>query len=690
MLSQIQNNKQDKAFHFMAWYFSVWFGFIFALLGFLFFRITYLFFLGPDIGTLSANDLFKAFFVGLRFDLKTVAIFTAVIFIIGGVFYIFNKKTWLYFKKISLTYMFLLLLAFNLLGIINFYFYTFYQSQINALFFGINDDDTLAVLTTLWSDFPVIKLLIILFAVSSLQILLVSKLGRYFAFTINKFIIFPLLLITLVLNLLFIKGGFGTYELRTMYVSVSRNSFVNFIVPNGVFALYLANKERRLTDLGNDIDVRLKGLGFASFEEAGNKCFDASVLEYKDLFNTLPVNNKVVNNSPHVVLAVMESWGRHLMMFDEENNNNLLGELRPWVKDKADYFEQGISAHNGTFQSLEGILLDTPITPLTQSKYGYTNFDTSRIMPYKKAGYKTVFLTAGPGAWRQLNETLYYQGFDEVFDKETILNAYPGATTHTWGVDDEFMFKYALDYLSEADKKGEKVMLFMLSVTNHPPYRLPSHYKPLPLDVLSLGSSLAVDFKLGNSILETYQYANNSLGVFLNELENIGLLNNTIFAATGDHQSRSIITYPDYTQLPLGFGVPFLFYIPDSYKLHNEPVDKSFWISHSDIFPTLWEHSLSEIEVPMTDSKNIYREESIASVATSFIAAGGDSGIALTKHGAIINFAKPKFFEWIDTSYLKLMPSIEPTQELIDLAEKEKACLAVKDWRIRYQVLNTN
>lgn len=59
----------------------------------------------------------------------------------------------------------------------------------------------------------------------------------------------------------------------------------------------------------------------------------------------------------------------------------------------------------------------------------------------------------------------------------------------------------------------------MLSVTNHPPYRVPDHYQPKALDESKLGSAMAVDAKFGRSILETYQYANNSLGDFLHSLE---------------------------------------------------------------------------------------------------------------------------------------------------------------------------
>lgn len=670
----------------LKWHFSLWVLFFLALIGLSCFRGAYLYFLGPEISNLPLGDLGMAFWVGLRFDLKHLAIFFGSLLLLSLVFYRASSSWWKLFKYFSIAYLTFFILLVNLLGIVNYYYFSFYQSPINALIFGLNDDDTGAILATLWYDFPVVKIVLFLVALSGLQVYLAFNFKTKITWQLKKPVFITLMVFSVFTSLFLSRGSLGTFPLREMHMDVSSNTFVNQLVASGVHALYLANKERKETDIGTDPNQRLSLFGFSEWQNAASTCLAKPIATYSDLRQQLPFNPSVAENQPHVVLAIMEGWGRHLMDFDQPLNNDLLGNLRPWIEGKADYFPQALSSQNGTHPSLEAILIDTPITPLTQSIYGYLGYDTSRVLPYKKAGYKTVFITAGQGSWRKIQEALLLQGFDEVHDEKEIMKAYPHATKYTWGVDDEWLFKYALDTLNAANERNEKLMLVLLSITNHGPHRIPSHYQPYALDQSKLNAASFVNKELGKEVLQTYQYANNALGDFMQGLDDSALLPNTLFAATGDHQTRSIFNYPDNSELPLKYGVPLLFYIPEKYQLSSASVDKNIWAAHDDIFPTLWEHSLSETEVPLTGGNNIYTLIPETSSALSFIDAGGGAGIAISDYGAITNFSQPKYYQWSsDLKKLELLD--QPTPELEKLMQQERACFALKDWRIRYQAL---
>ena len=193
---------------------------------------------------------------------------------------------------------------------------------------------------------------------------------------------------------------------------------------------------------------------------------------------------------------------------------------------------------------------------------------------------------------------------------------------------------------------------------------------------------------MGRSILETYQYANNALGHFLQDLDNKNLLSHTVFAASGDHNTRSVFSYPDSQQLPYKFGAPLLFFIPEAYKLSADRVNTAVWSAHNDIFPTLWAHSLSATPLPLSSGHNLYEVDSAQAVASSFIGAeGADIGIALSVAGGVTHLAQPKYYAWTDASMLSLRPLETPTPELLALHQREQACLALKDWRIRHQAL---
>ena len=257
----------------------------------------------------------NAFWVGFRFDLKYLAIFLGSLLLMSLLFYWASAKLWSLFKRFSLGYLFILLLLINLLGVVNDYYFSFYQSPINVLIFGLNDDDTGAILATLWSDFPVSRVLIGLFIVSFIQIYAAFKCGSRLTWQLKTPVLASLILVSIVIMVFFSRGSLGTFPLRAMHMSVSSHSFVNQLVPSGLHALDLANKDRKTSDLGADSNTGLKALGFSNWQTAASQCFASSIANYADLQQKLPLNTQASTKAPHVVVAIMEAWGRHLMLF---------------------------------------------------------------------------------------------------------------------------------------------------------------------------------------------------------------------------------------------------------------------------------------------------------------------------------------------------------------------------------------
>ena len=213
----------------------------------------------------------------------------------------------------------------------------------------------------------------------------------------------------------------------------------------------------------------------------------------------------------------MESMGRE--QFETHGaGNDQLGLLEPELRD-ALLFRKGICIGSGTFPALEGILFDTPLTPLTQTVYGRKPLSVSRIRAYRDAGYRTIFLTSGPEGWRSIAETFPIQGFDAVYGAAALSTRYPQAESGTWGVGDEWMFRYALELLDEADRKGEKLFLVLLSTTNHPPHRVPDGAEVPPVDPARLPVYVRQKSPEDTRAMQqTYRYAANALGRFVRNL----------------------------------------------------------------------------------------------------------------------------------------------------------------------------
>jgi phosphoglycerol transferase MdoB-like AlkP superfamily enzyme len=172
------------------------------------------------------------------------------------------------------------------------------------------------------------------------------------------------------------------------------------------------------------------------------------------------------------------------------------------------------------------------------------------------------------------------QGFDEVIDANNLQEMYPEATMGIWGVWDSFIFRYLSKRLA-AQPVDKPLFVFVLTSTNHPPYDLPADYQRVPRDMALWRGETGSDTLLPN--LDTYHYAADQLGAFVQEVQNGPLNANTIVAATGDHNVRSFGVYAQPARRYLMRQVPFVIW-GDKLQCGNQLLLPA---SHRDMFSTL-------------------------------------------------------------------------------------------------------
>jgi len=121
------------------------------------------------------GDIFKAFAVGLKFDLKVLTIALLPCLLLAFIRLIFSDRVGSFtkfFRYYSTALMFMVVMF----EVINFYFYKFYHTKISVIIFGFFEDDTWAVLVSIWKEYPVIPILVLLM----LLIWVFSKLFKLF------------------------------------------------------------------------------------------------------------------------------------------------------------------------------------------------------------------------------------------------------------------------------------------------------------------------------------------------------------------------------------------------------------------------------------------------------------------------------------------------------------------------------
>lgn len=556
-----------------------------------------------DITSISHHipDLYLSLITGLRFDLKVAVIAYSPIFLFGSIFACkasIYKKYLTALKYYSAVTLFLLISV----SIANYFFYATYGNYFDVFMFSFLNEEKKAVMTSMWQDYPVIYSLTISGLICFISLKLVtryskSKLNEDISrnFISNKKLAF-LGIGSLILIILFARGSIGTFPLGRYDANVSTFTPLNTVTPNAFMAIDWARKDYKKQSI-------LKPVDKAKLAALMTKVIGQPTPIYHTQKNTYLEQKK-----PNVVLALMESMGTNFLVDDNSEKNDLLGSLRQHFSQDFLFtrFQAGTS---GTWDSIMMMLTQTNHSNISQSAYKNIKLQSLATLPYTRAGYEVSFIYAGASTWRNSKPYLLKQGFDHFYDHDDILKQFPKAKENDgeWGLADEYAFKFAQHLLSTSDKPQ---MIFLMSLTNHPPFKLPPSYQTKPVELTKrLKENVTNDHQEALVSLQTYQYASNALGDFITEIKQDPILKgNTIIAASGDHHTRSIkMDLKD--EYAISYAVPFYMYVPDKIKQHVHYVyDNKRIGSHRDIFPTLYSFSLSDAEYITLGGESLFSE----------------------------------------------------------------------------------
>jgi phosphoglycerol transferase MdoB-like AlkP superfamily enzyme len=564
--------------------------FLFAIL-----RFVYLIRFGEDgIFNNYGDDIISSFITGMRFDTQILCYCFALIFILNFLLFIPKEKLRKFIISFSKVYSIIILSLLVFILFIDHQFYTYFQTHINILAYGFLEDDTSAVMASVWSDHPVIKLLLAI----ALMVYVVFKLVVFIYNSsleitkpLNSVVTIGLVLLMIGLFGLGMRGSLGVFPLQVDDSTVSENRFINSLTLNGLFTLEKAIEEKNESRQPVYKTAIIKNSGYPNINSvlADFRSLTVdSISGEKDFFETTAKDSLLENNPPNVIFILMESFGGYYFNFHSEKLN-LFGSLEPHLNEGI-LFSNFLSSTQGTIYSLENILINKNHPILSNSNRRFDSFKSSIAFPYVNAGYTTTFITGGKLGWRNLQDFIPNQYFQKSYGKAKILKTNPSATTNTWGVYDEYLFD---DIFNQLNNKNPQLIV-ALTTTNHTPYEIPSDYKPYSLEISdSLKNAIMANEDIAEANFKTYQYTNDCLGKFLTQLKASEFAENTIVAVSGDHNSYALFPLHNSTmEKKDNYIVPFFLSIPEKYKkaLH---INEDRYGSHKDIFPTLINISLS-------------------------------------------------------------------------------------------------
>lgn len=579
-----------------------------------------------------------------------------------------------------------LLALITLAGVGEYFYFGFYKTRFDPIVFGLLEDDTAAVLETIWKGYPVLWMLALLALVAIagtwLWQWLARGLARRWPRSRAPAARIGMALVQVALLGLLARGGVGTFPLLHRDVAYSADPFVNTLVINAPVALYKAARLRsKEIDIGDDPSVGLRRLGFAGPREAaeaaglGSDLSEAAIVER--LFPTASGTPRPLSASPHVVLALLESFGADLLSVDGPGND-LLGRLRAQLP-KGYRFGNFIAGENGTHPELEYLLLGSPITPLTRGRNADIAFPSSAAWPFRAAGYRTAFVYAGGADWRNIGRAFAHHGFEQVYDRSNIHQRFPEATGTEWGLYDEYVFAFVRHLLRQADRRGERLFVFVLTTTNHPPYRLDVPHRSWPLDPAALGPRTG-QLPKGElrRLLATYQYQADQFGAFLQDLDAEGLGLHTVVAAAGDHNLREHFRYVLPAEQPEVDRVFGFLRLPPALRAGRVP-DLDAIAGHADLVPTL-------VHLALPGRRYFASGRDLLAPAPEGGAAFSHGERLYLRDGVLFPLERASLHRWRDAR--RIVTRGEPLPPALQArVRRQLAMRGLRDWYIRRVVI---
>lgn len=338
-----------------------------------------------------------------------------------------------------------------------------------------------------------------------------------------------------------IRGRMGYNPIKVSQSYYCDDSFLNQLGINPAFNL--------LTSALDDMRKENKELHLMPYPEAITNTRQwlglTTPVDSMNILKRMVVNDTLgtVKQHPNVVVILMESMSANLLgAFGHQLPlTPTLDSLYRHSLAFTHFYSAGIHTNHGmtaTLYSFPALM--------------FRNLMKGTVTPHRKGmatvlkekGYENMFFMTHEAQYDNMKAFFQTNGYDDIYSQEN----YPKEeVVNSFGVSDHFVFDYALNTISKKAKTGKNFMATILTVSNHPPYIIPSFFKP----------------KTQEKETQIVEYADYCIGDFLRKASRQPWYANTIFVILADHGKlvgKSEGELPEsYNHIPLvifGPGVP--------------------------------------------------------------------------------------------------------------------------------------
>jgi phosphoglycerol transferase MdoB-like AlkP superfamily enzyme len=494
--------------------------------------------------------IIQALIMGLRFDLTILSYILMLPFLLLSIGAFFKNEI---LKGISVIYLKISLSLALFISCADIPYYIQFQKHLSKDAFVWINQGTLSI-KLVFSDFSYWGYLLLFIPLAYVSIKSVSRLLR--------------------------KESLVSSERKYVIISFLIGGFCLFSAARGRFTIK-SPIHPGLAYISDNMLVNQTGLNanfvllnsFLSDTEDNNSFFNSNDV-YKSItktkkqlqFSDTSANNVFVRHvgkadsirKLNVVVVLMESMCATKM--DAYGQKSVAPNLTKLSKQGlyfSDFYSAGIHTYNGIFSTITGfpaILHEHALEKYIDKKFNGLPFN------FKEQGYQTLFFTTHDEQFDNMAGFLKYNNIDEVFSEKD----FPiKEAISTLGVPDHIMFDFVIEKLN---KQQQPFFSLILTSSDHGPWEIPDNipFKPDGADEQERAA----------------QYADWSIGRFIERVKKEKWFDNTLFVFLGDHGVSLGHTY----QMPLSFHhIPCVFYCP---KFIEPQINEALG-GQIDVFPTI-------------------------------------------------------------------------------------------------------
>lgn len=528
---------------------------IFLILSYFGLRLGFQFHNSAEFKQFQFSDFIPSYLWGLRFDLSILALLNLPILILLFFRKLFKEST---YKKVLL----LAVLICNgipfFLSLTDMEYYAITNKRLSMAISSIENDVkeqawqlikyywTYILLTLAWS-FLLFKIICTNFTTKNSEKQKIQRAVKY--------------LVTVLLMILAIRGGFQTKPLSTTHALSISDTALSEMSLNAPFFIYRSN---------NKLDQ-----GF----------FDDHFFNQKEMISILKNNQNMNSNvapfplkGQNIVIIILESFALEFTGVGSpgETNTPFLDSLE---SKGATFFRNAFANNSTSIDAIPAILTGLPVLMeehfITSTYTKMTPIKLGKI--FSQLHYQNSFFHGGH------NGTMYFDSFlrSLSIDNYFGFNEYPNPSHYDgqWGVPDHYFFDWFEKKLNESPKP---FFTSIFSLSSHQPYYVPEEFESLFPQTDK------------HPLLRSIQYTDFSLKKFFEKAEKEDWFKNTLFVLTADHTASCQSEY--YCHSLNRYRVPIIFYHGSGKKLPFNPLKVT---QQADIIPTI----LDWLDVPQWREK---------------------------------------------------------------------------------------